>query len=189
VSEDATKHLGGRPTKLTPELQKKICDAVGLGNYLEVAAAYAGIARSTLYDWIRRGRRAKRRTKYRDFAEALDVALATAEVEGVERITKAGKSGEWQADMTRLERMFPTRWARRLRHQVEGPDGGGIPLEVTTAGPIEFRAVFDDGTPVFEDDTAQGERQTHDQENAEEADAGGRETEARSEDASGAGED
>ena len=33
----------GRPTKLTPEVQKKIVDALSAGNYFEVACEYAGI--------------------------------------------------------------------------------------------------------------------------------------------------
>jgi hypothetical protein len=34
----------GRRTKLTPEVQKKIVDALSAGNYFEVACEYAGIS-------------------------------------------------------------------------------------------------------------------------------------------------
>jgi len=40
-----------RPTKLTPAVQKKIVDAIKAGNYMETAAAYAGISKQTLYNW------------------------------------------------------------------------------------------------------------------------------------------
>jgi len=53
-----------RPEKLTPEVQQKIVDAIRLGNYIETAAAYAGISKSTLYDWLKKGGRA-RSGKYR----------------------------------------------------------------------------------------------------------------------------
>ena len=42
----------GRPVKLTPEIQQRLCDALRAGNTREAAAQYAGIARSTLYEWL-----------------------------------------------------------------------------------------------------------------------------------------
>ena len=50
----------GRPTKLTPDLQAKIVEALKAGNYAEVAARHVGIASSTFYDWMKRGPRAGR---------------------------------------------------------------------------------------------------------------------------------
>jgi len=32
----------GRPTKLTPEVQEEVCNAVRAGNYMETAAALRG---------------------------------------------------------------------------------------------------------------------------------------------------
>ncbi|MGB4501182.1 MAG: hypothetical protein WBI21_07950 [Natronincolaceae bacterium] len=50
-----------RPTKLNPETQNKIITAIRAGNYIETAAAYAGISKNTLYDWLRKGEREKQR--------------------------------------------------------------------------------------------------------------------------------
>lgn len=47
---------GGRPSKLTPELTAKVTAAVRAGNWLETAAAYAGVHRATLHEWLKRGR-------------------------------------------------------------------------------------------------------------------------------------
>ena len=41
--------------KLTPRVQKVICDAIEAGHYNEAAAEAAGIARRTLYAWLDRG--------------------------------------------------------------------------------------------------------------------------------------
>ncbi|HXF72327.1 MAG TPA: hypothetical protein VNO79_06935 [Actinomycetota bacterium] len=47
-----------RPTKLSPEVQARICQAIRAGNYRETAARYAGIGISTFYAWLQRGERA-----------------------------------------------------------------------------------------------------------------------------------
>lgn len=101
----------GRPTKLTPEVQEQICQAVRAGNYLDIAASLVGINRRTLHDWLRRGARAKSGI-YRDFSHAVEKALAQAEARDVLRIDKAGEKN-WQAIAWKLERRFPKRWGRR----------------------------------------------------------------------------
>ena len=40
--------MAGRPTKLTPDVQEKIVQAIRAGNYIETAAAYAGVR---MYVW------------------------------------------------------------------------------------------------------------------------------------------
>jgi len=51
----------GRPTKLTSDVHNQIVAAVRAGNYMETAAAYAGINKDTLYHWLRRGAKEKER--------------------------------------------------------------------------------------------------------------------------------
>jgi len=46
--------------KLDEAATQKICDFIRAGNYLEVAAAAAGIHRTSLHRWIRLGREQKR---------------------------------------------------------------------------------------------------------------------------------
>ena len=138
-----------RPTKLTPEIQETIVNAVKLGNYIETAAALAGIHKSTLYDWMKRGAReaerldktpsAKPRKKelpYLEFSDALTRALAYAESRDVEMIDKAAIE-DWRASAWRLERRNSERWGKKdkvtadLSHS--GKDGG----------PIETNSKFD----------------------------------------------
>jgi len=43
-----------RPTKLNFNTHNKIITAIRAGNYIETAAAYAGVNKSTLYEWLKR---------------------------------------------------------------------------------------------------------------------------------------
>nr|PZN07741.1 MAG: hypothetical protein DIU64_11805 [Caldicoprobacter oshimai] len=110
----------GRPSKLTPEVQEKICNAIRAGNYYEAACAYAGIDYSTFRRWIIKGEKAKS-GKYYDFCEAVKKAEYEAEMRLVAMWQKH-MPDNWQAIATFLERRFPERWARRLdvKQEVHG---------------------------------------------------------------------
>lgn len=124
----------GRPRKLTPDLSERIIDAVLEGNYLETAAQVAGVNKTTLYRWLRRGDDLEAIALehiddddveladvyeltdpddwvYLDFRHALKSAEAYAETELL-RQARAGAPG-WQAPMTVLERRHPRKWGRR----------------------------------------------------------------------------
>lgn len=111
------KHPGGRPTKLTPELQDRIVQAIRAGAYIETAAAYAGVSKDTLYQWLKRGARSKSGI-YRQFSDAVEKALAEAEMRDVMLVGRAAETN-WQAAAWRLERKFPERWGRRDRVSME----------------------------------------------------------------------
>jgi transposase len=55
-----------RPSKLTPEVTKRLTEAIRAGNYYEAACGYAGIGYSTFRAWMVRGEKAKS-GKYREF--------------------------------------------------------------------------------------------------------------------------
>jgi len=84
----------GRPTgagvKLTPAVQDKILTAIRQGNYLETAAALAGIQKETFYDWLRKGARSTTDDRYRNFSDAVFEAMAQSEAEAVAAIDTAG---------------------------------------------------------------------------------------------------
>ena len=117
MPEAKSRNCGGRPTKLTPEVQEKIVSAIRAGNYASVAAEYAGISESTFYSWLRRGREAKS-GRFPEFLQAVKRAEKEAEVRAVAIIQKH-MDNNWQAAMTYLERKFPQRWGRRDRLSVE----------------------------------------------------------------------
>lgn len=123
---------GGRPIKLTPDLQKQITDVIRAGNYIETAAAFAGLHKSTLYDWMKRGakerqrvagtnkRMLKKELPFVEFSDAIEKALAESEVRDVMRVGEASKT-DWKAAAWRLERKFPQKWGRKFQ-QVDAND-------------------------------------------------------------------
>lgn len=132
----------GRPKKLTPKIKKAIIEAVERGNYVETAAALAGISKTTLYDWMKRGAREADRLDrfpdeevdpnerpFMDFSNALTRAMAVAEDRDVQNIDKAALE-DWKASAWRLERRNPERWGKKesLNAKLEhsGKDGGAI---------------------------------------------------------------
>lgn len=102
-----------RPTKLTPEIEKKICDYLKEGNYRETAAEMAGIGTTTFYNWLKKGKEAKRKSKFREFRDAVKKAEAFAESYHLQKLRKAGDKGNWQANAWYLERKFPEKWGRK----------------------------------------------------------------------------
>jgi hypothetical protein len=83
----------GRPPKLTPELQENIIHYLRFGNFLETAAAFNGVDRTTLWRWITRGKREIQRLEanlsskikqsevpYVDFCNAVERADVESEI-------------------------------------------------------------------------------------------------------------
>ena len=101
----------GRPEKIDPTIIKKIADAVRAGNYIETAAAYAGIHKDTLYQWLKKGAREESGI-YREFSDAIKEALAYSEMEDGKTIKRQSRKN-WQAAAWRLERRFPQRWGKK----------------------------------------------------------------------------
>jgi len=141
----------GRPPKLTPEVQGRITNAIAAGSYIETAAAYAGISKETLYDWLKTGAKAKT-GKHKEFSDAVKKALAAGELRDLAVIDKAASGYEvvktriedgvkgrtettethwefaWQAAAWKLERKFPSRWGRR--DHVDLGDGADRPVQI-----------------------------------------------------------
>jgi transposase len=114
----------GRPILLTPELHEEIIDNLRAGAYVETAAAAAGVNKTTFYEWLKRGARAKREDKWPkadqkfvDFSNAVKRAQADSEMRDLGLIGLAAATN-WTAAAWRLERKHPERWGRRERHDV-----------------------------------------------------------------------
>ena len=118
---------GGRPTKLTPEVQKKIVDMISAGNYVETAASYAGVSKVSLYDWMKRGNKASKGI-YREFLNVIEKALAESEIRDVLTIGTAAKMN-WQAAAWRLERKSPAKWGRKTNFELNPMDEHRIKIE------------------------------------------------------------
>lgn len=106
--------MAGRKSKLTPERQQRICDALRGGNTRRVAAILGGIGASTFYDWLSWADPEHELYDpiYSDFSDAIKEAEAEAEAESVSRIRKAAFTS-WQADAWYLERKNPDDWGKR----------------------------------------------------------------------------
>lgn len=109
---------GGRPTKLTPALIAQLACTVARGNYVEVACAEVGIAKSTFYEWLQRGGAASS-GPCREFSDAIKKAQASAEARDLAVIDAAAQAGVWQAAAWKLERRSPERWSLRVRAAVQ----------------------------------------------------------------------
>ncbi len=124
-----TPHQGGAPLKLTGERQAGICDAIRAGIRPEIAAIYCGVGARTYYRWMQYGRAADGEEFYREFAEAVEVALAEWEARDILLIGEAAKD-DWHAAAWRLERRLPAIYGRRERHEIANADNGSFKVTV-----------------------------------------------------------
>lgn len=125
----------GRKSKLTPEVQDRIVQAITAGNYIEIAAAYAGIDKATLYRWIQKAELPDADQRYSDFRNAVESARSQAEVRNVALIQQAANNGTWQAAAWYLERTAHQRWGRRV--MLSG-DESGAPVHVEISAKDEL---------------------------------------------------
>jgi len=112
------KKKAGRPSKIDKEATLKICSVLQRGGYIESAAAYAGISKQTLYDWLRKGNK-QSRGQYRTFLDAVKKAMASGEVGLLNGIYAAGEK-HWTAYAWILERKNPERWGRARAMEEDG---------------------------------------------------------------------
>lgn len=134
----------GRKTLLNEDVHKRIVDTITGGNYLDTAAAVAGISSSTLHAWLDRGRKARDlaalggkeapadERPFVSFLEDVEKARATAEARAVLLIQRAAQDGTWQAAAWYLERSAPKRWGRQDRMLHSNPEGGPVEVMVSS---------------------------------------------------------
>lgn len=121
--------------KLDDTRKERLLEALRAGNYIETACAYAGVSKSSFYNYLAQGRKAREqdeRTEQDEWAlellDAVEKARADAEVRNVHLIQQAAQGGTWQAAAWFLERSMPGKWARREKVEMSGPEGGPITL-------------------------------------------------------------
>lgn len=109
---------GGRPSKLTPQVKKKLLDAIRAGNYYEPACMYAGISYRSFRRWMDKGEKAKS-GEFWQFCQEVKQAEAEAEARVVAMWQKQIPDS-WQAARDFLERRYPDRWGRREKIDLSG---------------------------------------------------------------------
>lgn len=120
---------GRRVSELEDPKVKTLLQALAAGNYIEVSCSFAGLAPSTVYRWLERGR-AERASQelgnkpnpnekpYLDLCESVEKARATAILRNVNVVQTAANNGQWQAAAWWLERSMPNQYGRRIQAEV-----------------------------------------------------------------------
>jgi hypothetical protein len=94
-----------RPSKYTPEREKRILEALSAGTSRRGAAEYGGIDEGTLIDWMKR---------YATFSSAVVAAEAAVEVRATLTIRQAF-TDDWKAAAFWLERRRNKEWGRQVK--------------------------------------------------------------------------
>lgn len=134
----------GRPHKLTPEIQERLIEALRAGNYIETACQYAGLHKTTYYQYQALADEPDPPAWAVDFANAVKEARAQAEVRNLTLIQKAAKDAKhWTAAAWFLERSYPNRWGRvtRVQQEISGPNQG--PIEIADARATLLKIIED----------------------------------------------
>ena len=143
MAEDSNR-TGRRTLALNEEIKQAVLDSLTAGNYLETAAAYAGISRATLFDWLDKGRKAQERFAkgvpdnemlpndqlFSDFLDAVEVAQARSEVRMV-AVIQSKATENWQAAAWWLERARPRKYGRLDRAEITGAEGNAVKVDMT----------------------------------------------------------
>lgn len=147
----------GQPTLLTNETQDRIVSVVRSGAYLDDAAMFAGVSRSTVMKWLARGRKAEDAQEHGEqldeqdlrclsFYMDVEAARAEAAVRNLALVQAAAQNGVWQAAAWYLERTNPRKWGRHETVEVTGADGG--PIQVEHSVKDTLRAKFEQAERV-----------------------------------------
>jgi len=136
-----TGNNGGRPPKLTKDIQDGIVTALKMGNHLETAAAYNGLDASTVRRWMARGKREMQRVEavkgsnikksevlYVEFCAVVDKANAECEVRYVGLIYQAAKEDPFYAWKMLMSGRFP-RWKSTGQPETDYGEGDGTGTE------------------------------------------------------------
>jgi hypothetical protein len=111
--------LAGRPTKFEPAVTETILQSIRDGNPRSVAAAAAGVGKSTLMAWLALGRgNGPADEAFRVFLD--DVKRADAEaVAAFVAVIRQAAPASWQAAAWWLERHYPDQFGSQRREIAE----------------------------------------------------------------------
>jgi transposase-like protein len=98
----------GRRTKLTDPVQKQIVQLLETGVTIADTCAHVGIAKSTYFDWIRRGEAGE--AGYSDFSDGVSRAHGAAKVKAIETLRAA--MSPYNTTRTTTETFTETRMKR-----------------------------------------------------------------------------
>jgi hypothetical protein len=113
-SEPAKRSRGGRPTRLTPDLQRALCESLARGLPIKVAAALAGVSPSSVQSWRQAGQHAEEkqergeRLKAREsdcleLRRATDIAMARSVSEIHQKYCEAAFEMRTERKISKIE--------------------------------------------------------------------------------------
>lgn len=102
----------GRPTKLTPVVQRALLKALRSGATHRLACQYAGIALSTFQGWLREGDAGQ--ADFLDLSDAVKKAEGQAALAWLDLLDQAATDGDWHAAAWKLERRYPEEYGRKV---------------------------------------------------------------------------
>ena len=112
----------GRPTKYSPEMQKKICDKLKVGNTRTASVWSSGITYDTFSDWMGNNP---------EFSSAIHEAESAAEALFANRVAKEviDPKGDWRASQFWLTHRRNKDWRAVTASELSGPGGGPIEIK------------------------------------------------------------
>jgi hypothetical protein len=106
-----------RPSKLSPDITKRIGENIALGLPYSLAAEAAGITYQTFNEWHKKGKNSKSGEYYR-FYKYIQKCNADAAKKCLEKLNEAAKAGNCTVCMWILERRFSEDFARRQYRKI-----------------------------------------------------------------------
>jgi IS30 family transposase len=135
------KRTRGQPTKLTPAVAETILKVIRQTGSFEDACLVAGIGERTFYRWKSEGQR-QPEGEYWQFWQAVKKAQASRRVGFERKLLKHGKE-HWQAIAWLAERTEPSRYALKVRVQVEQELNGFLDKCLKKLPKETYEAVLD----------------------------------------------
>lgn len=116
------KNKGGRPSKFSPAYCNEVVDCGARGLSLTAFAGEIGVCRDTISEWMK---------THEEFSVACKKAQAKRTLYLERTMLDDGISGpQVTARIFALKNAAPDEW--RDKHEVSGPNGGAIPLVITS---------------------------------------------------------
>ena len=142
--EGKKRKVGGEEITTCEILGPSIVDLIRAGMRPSMAAQAAGIAKSTISGWIKRGSEEQWRIEngeepnklekpYLEFVQSMMKAEAEAQAGLVVAWFREARQGDWKAAQAFLAKRWPDEWSDSSTVKLEVTGAGGGPIQVSPA--------------------------------------------------------
>jgi transposase-like protein len=116
-----------RPLTLTPDVSRRIVEAVENAMPVREACRLGGVGESTYYAWLKRAQEPDAPIEFLEFRAAIAEARACAQERLVNTVQVASLDPKnWRAAAWLLERRYPANWAETLTVRVNAEIAKGL---------------------------------------------------------------